>query len=41
MLAADADIWVLTETRDGLELGAGYSAVHSEPRPKKPPQPGG
>jgi hypothetical protein len=33
---ADADIWVLTETQDGLELGSSYTAVHSEPRPKKP-----
>jgi hypothetical protein len=29
--AADADIWVLTETQDGLDLGSGYHAVHSEP----------
>jgi hypothetical protein len=33
---ADADIWVLTETQDGLSLGSSYNAVHSEPRPKKP-----
>jgi hypothetical protein len=34
--AADADIWVLTETQDGLDLGSSYNALHSEPRPKKP-----
>ena len=34
--AADADIWVLTETQDALDLGSSYHAVHSEPRPKKP-----
>ena len=35
---ADTDIWVLTETQDGLNLGLGgsYSAVHSEPHPQKP-----
>ena len=24
---ADADIWVLTETQDGLDLGSSYSAL--------------
>jgi hypothetical protein len=33
---ANTDIWVLTETQDGLDLGSSYNAVHSEPRPKKP-----
>jgi hypothetical protein len=35
--AADADIWVLTETQDGLDLGSSYSALHSDPRPDKRP----
>jgi hypothetical protein len=26
----------VTETQDGLNLGTSYTAVHSEPRPKKP-----
>jgi hypothetical protein len=34
---AAADLWVLTETQDGLDLGGCYTAVHSEPRPKKGP----
>ena len=29
---ANADIWVLTETRDELDLGAPYAAVSSAPR---------
>ena len=32
MHAANADIWVLTETRDELDLGSGYTAVSSAPR---------
>ena len=34
LIAADADIWVLTETRDALDLGPTHFAVHSDPRPK-------
>ena len=32
MQAGNADIWVLTETRDELDLGPGYTAVSSTPR---------
>ena len=35
---ADADIWVLTETQDGLALGSSYTPQHSEPHPQKRPQ---
>ena len=34
--AADADIWVLTETQDGLDLGASYHAACSELRQTPP-----
>ena len=30
--AADADVWVLTETRDSLDLSSTHQAVHSDPR---------
>ena len=32
--AANADIWVLTETQDGLDLGGNYNAVNSDPQPR-------
>jgi hypothetical protein len=31
--SADADIWVLTETRDSLDLGERYSGVHADLQP--------
>lgn len=37
MQAANADIWVLTETRDELDLGSGYTAVSSAPRHRTVP----
>jgi hypothetical protein len=39
--AADADLWVLTESQDRPDPGSSYQAVHSESRPKKPLQRGG
>lgn len=34
MNAANADVWVLTETRDALDLGNGYRPIHSDVRPR-------
>ena len=36
LVRREADVWVLTETHDDLDLAPAYKAIRSQPRPGKP-----